>query len=340
MTIRAPEVSVVLPVYNEAENLEPLLQELATVLDGLDRPSEVVAVDDGSTDDSFRRLVALAAQEPRLRVVRLARNYGQTAALAAGLEHARAPIIVSMDADGQNDPADIPRLLAALTDDVDVVNGWRAQRRDAWLTRRLPSQVANRLVSLVTGTTLHDYGCTLRAMRADVARELRLYGEMHRFIPALAADLGARVLEVPVHHRPRLLGRSKYGLSRTLRVLLDLLTVKFLSGFSTRPIHLFGLFGLLCATVGLVLTAELGFERLALGVRLGGRPVVLLAILLVVVGFQFVSLGLLGEMLVRTYHESQAKPIYRVREVVDGAPAPARRGVAIAPGGIVDSSGS
>ena len=310
------------------------------MLDGLDRPSEVVAVDDGSTDDSFRRLVALAAQEPRLRVVRLARNYGQTAALAAGLEHARAPIIVSMDADGQNDPADIPRLLAALTDDVDVVNGWRAQRRDAWLTRRLPSQVANRLVSLVTGTTLHDYGCTLRAMRADVARELRLYGEMHRFIPALAADLGARVLEVPVHHRPRLLGRSKYGLSRTLRVLLDLLTVKFLSGFSTRPIHLFGLFGLLCATVGLVLTAELGFERLALGVRLGGRPVVLLAILLVVVGFQFVSLGLLGEMLVRTYHESQAKPIYRVREVVDGAPAPARRGVAIAPGGIVDSSGS
>src|SRR5439155_23220978 len=277
----------------------------------------IVAVDDGSTDRSFAQLAALAVHEPRLRVVRLARNYGQTAALAAGIEHARAPIIVSMDADLQNDPADIPRLLAALGEDVDVVNGWRAPRRDPWLTRRLPSQLANRLISLVTGTALHDYGCTLRAMRTAVARELRLYGEMHRFIPALAADLGAHVVEVPVHHRPRTLGRSKYGLSRTLRVLLDLLTVKFLSGFSTRPIQLFGLFGLLCASAGLVLTGELGFERIVLGVRLGGRPIVLLAILLVVVGVQFVSLGLLGEMLVRTYHESQAKPIYRVREVVE-----------------------
>jgi glycosyltransferase involved in cell wall biosynthesis len=248
--------------------------------------------------------------------VRLARNNGQTAALAAGIEHARGPIIVSMDADLQNDPADIPRLLAALGSDLDVVNGWRNPRRDPWLTRRLPSRIANRLISYVTGTALHDYGCTLRAMRASFAKELQLYGELHRFIPALAADLGARVAEVKVHHRPRMLGRSKYGLSRTLRVLLDLLTVKFLSGFSTRPIQLFGLVGLLCATAGIVLTAELGFERLVLGVRLANRPVVLLAILLVVVGVQFVSLGLLGEMLVRTYHESQAKPIYRVREVV------------------------
>jgi Glycosyl transferase family 2 len=224
---------------------------------------------------------------------------------------------VTLDADLQNDPADIPRLLAALADDVDVVNGWREPRRDPWLTRRLPSQLANRLISLVTGTALHDHGCTLRAMRASVARELRLYGEMHRFIPALAADLGARVVEVRVHHRPRTTGRSKYGLSRTLRVVLDLLTVKFLSGFSTRPIQLFGLFGLVCAMIGLVLTGELGFERIVLGVRLGGRPIVLLAILLVVVGVQFVSLGLLGEMLVRTYHESQAKPIYRVKEVVE-----------------------
>jgi glycosyltransferase involved in cell wall biosynthesis len=317
LSTSTPELSVVIPVYNEVESLGPLLEELGAVLGAMGRPAEIVAVDDGSTDGSFERLVALAAREPRLRIVRLARNYGQTPALAAGIEHARAPIIVSLDADLQHDPADIPRLLAALGDDVDVVNGWRTPRRDPWLTRRLPSRLANRLISVVTGTRLHDYGCTLRAMRAPVAKELRLYGELHRFIPALAADLGARVVEVPVHHRPRTLGRSKYGLSRTLRVLLDLLTVKFLSGFSTRPIQLFGLVGLLFATAGGILTAELGFERIVLGVRLGGRPIVLLAILLVVVGVQFVSLGLLGEMLVRTYHESQAKPIYRVRDVVE-----------------------
>jgi len=312
----APALSIVIPVYDEAESLGPLFAELGPALTALDRPAEVVAVDDGSTDGSFERLVALAHGDPRIRIVRLARNYGQTAALAAGIEHARAPVIVSLDADLQNDPADIPRLLAVLDGGVDVVNGWRSPRRDPWLTRRLPSQIANRLISLVTGTRLHDYGCTLRAMRAPVAKELRLYGELHRFIPALAADLGARVAEVKVNHRPRTLGRSKYGLSRTLRVMLDLLTVKFLSGFSTRPIQLFGLFGLICAAAGLGLTAYLGFERIVLGVRLANRPLVLLAILMAVVGVQFVSLGLLGEMLVRTYHESQAKPIYRVREVV------------------------
>jgi len=325
---RTPDVSVVIPLYNEADSVTPLVGELVGVLDGLGRSSEVVVVDDGSTDGSFERLSALAATEPRLRILRLARNYGQTAALSAGIEHARAPVIVSMDADLQNDPADVPRLLAALADDVDVVNGWRSPRRDPWFTRRLPSQLANWLISLVTGTALHDYGCTLRVMRTSVARELSLYGEMHRFIPALAADIGARVTEVPVHHRPRMHGRSKYGLSRTLRVMLDLLTVKFLSGFSTRPIQLFGVVGLLCAVPGIALTAELGFERIVLGVRLGGRPIVLLAILLVVVGVQFVSLGLLGEMLVRTYHESQRKPVYRVREIVEGQTA-ARRGASL-----------
>jgi glycosyltransferase involved in cell wall biosynthesis len=315
--LSTPALSIVIPIYNEVESLAPLLAELAAALAGVQGGAEVIAVDDGSTDGTFERLVALTAAEPRLRIVRLARNYGQTAALAAGIEHARAPIVVSMDADLQNDPADIPRLLAALDDGVDLVNGWRNPRRDPWLTRRLPSQIANRLISLVTGTALHDYGCTLRAMRTSVAKQLQLYGELHRFIPALAADLGARVAEVHVHHRPRTLGTSKYGLSRTLRVLLDLLTVKFLSGFSTRPIQLFGLFGLVCAAAGLGLTAYLGFERVVLGVRLANRPLVLLAILMAVVGVQFVSLGLLGEMMVRTYHESQAKPIYRVREVVN-----------------------
>jgi glycosyltransferase involved in cell wall biosynthesis len=313
----APGISVVIPVYNEVDAVAPLLRELGQVLDGLELASEIVAVDDGSTDGSFERLAALRAGEPRLRVVRLARNYGQTAALAAGIEYARAPVIVTMDADMQNDPHDIPALLAGLGKGADLVNGWRTPRQDPWLTRRLPSQVANTLISVVTGTSLHDYGCTLRAMRAVFAKDMQLYGEMHRFIPALAADLGARVVELPVHHRPRTIGISKYGLSRTLRVLLDLLTVKFLSGYVTRPIQLFGLVGFVCAGVGLGLTGYLGFQRIVFGVPLSGRPLVLFAILLAVVGVQFVSIGLLGEMLVRTYHESQRKPVYRVRELAE-----------------------
>jgi len=287
------------------------------VLDAVGRSAEIVAVDDGSTDGSFERLVALREVEPRLRVVRLQRNYGQTAALAAGFGHARGELIVTLDADLQNDPHDIPRLLAALDDDVDVVNGWRRERKDPWLSRRLPSQIANRIISSVTGTSLHDYGCTLRVMRAGFAKELQLYGELHRFIPALAADLGARVAELPVSHQARALGRSKYGLSRTVRVVLDLLTVKFLSGFATRPIQLFGLMGLGLAIPGLLLAGWLGFERIVFGVRLAGRPIVLLAILLAVLGVQLISIGLLGEMVVRTYHESQGKPIFRVREIVE-----------------------
>jgi glycosyltransferase involved in cell wall biosynthesis len=313
----SPALSVVIPVFDEVECLDTLVRDVGGVLDALGRSAEIVAVDDGSTDGSFERLVALRAVEPRLRVVRLQRNYGQTAALAAGIDHARGDLIVTLDADLQNDPRDIPRLLAALDDDVDLVNGWRRERRDPWLSRRLPSQIANRIISAVTGTSLHDYGCTLRVMRAGFAKELQLYGELHRFIPALAADLGARVTELPVSHRRRTLGRSKYGLSRTLRVVLDLLTVKFLSGFATRPIQLFGLMGLGLAIPGLLLAAWLGFERIVFGVRLAGRPIVLLAILLAVLGVQLISIGLLGEMMVRTYHESQGKPIFRVREIVE-----------------------
>lgn len=311
----SPALSIVLPVYDEVACLEPLLAELGGVLDGLGQPAEIVAVDDGSRDGSFARLLELRAREPRLRVVRLARNYGQTAAMAAGIQFARADLIITMDADMQNDPRDIPRLLATLGTEFDVVNGWRRERQDAFLSRRLPSMIANRVISMVTGTHLHDYGCTLRVMRAGYSHELRLYGELHRFIPALAADLGARVVELPVNHRPRTLGRSKYGISRTLRVLLDLLTVKFLSGFATRPIQLFGPMGLALAVPGLALMAFLGFERVVLGHPLAGRPLVLLAIVLAVLGVQLVSIGLLGEMVVRTYHESQGKRIYRVREV-------------------------
>ena len=312
-----PALSVVIPVFDEVECLDALVRDVGGVLEAIGRSAEIIAVDDGSTDGSFERLVALREVEPRLRVVRLQRNYGQTAALAAGFGHARGELIVTLDADLQNDPHDIPRLLAALDDDVDVVNGWRRERKDPWLSRRLPSQIANRIISSVTGTSLHDYGCTLRVMRAGFAKELQLYGELHRFIPALAADLGARVAELPVSHQARSLGRSKYGLSRTVRVVLDLLTVKFLSGFATRPIQLFGLMGLGLAIPGLLLAGWLGFERIVFGVRLAGRPIVLLAILLAVLGVQLISIGLLGEMMVRTYHESQGKPIFRVREIVE-----------------------
>jgi len=313
-----PALSVVVPVYDEVECLDALVASLGGVLDDLGLTAEIIAVDDGSTDGSFERLVGLRATERRLRIVRLQRNYGQTAALAAGIGHARAELIVTLDADLQNDPRDIPRLLAALEPEIDLVNGWRRERQDPWLSRRLPSQIANRIISWVTGTNLHDYGCTLRVMRAGFAKELQLYGELHRFIPALAADLGARVTELPVSHRRRTLGHSKYGLSRTLRVVLDLLTVKFLSGFATRPIQLFGLMGLALAVPGLLLAGFLGFERIAFGVRLAGRPILLLAILLAVLGVQLISIGLLGEMMVRTYHESQGKPIFRVREIVEG----------------------
>ena len=313
----AASLSVVIPIYDEEANVVELVRELGGVLDGLGRTAEIVVVDDGSTDRTFARLVAMQAEEPRLRVVRLTRNYGQTAAMAAGIAEARGDLLVTMDGDRQNDPRDIPNLVDALVDDVDVVHGWRVDRKDGWWNRRLPSMLANRLISFVTGTKLHDYGCTMRIMRTSLAKELPLYGELHRFIPALAADLGANVVELPVAHHPRTTGTSKYGLGRTLRVVLDLLTVKFLSGFVTRPIQLFGFVGLLCGTIGLLMTAELGFERIFLGVRLAGRPLVLLAILLVVVGVQFVSIGLLGELMVRTYHESQGKPIYRVRDVLN-----------------------
>jgi glycosyltransferase involved in cell wall biosynthesis len=314
---QSPALSVVIPLYDEEENVVPLVRELGGVLDTIGRPAEIIVVDDGSTDRSFALLAGLQAEEPRLRIVRLVRNYGQTPAMAAGIAEAKGEILITMDADRQNDPGDIATLVTALGDDVGVAHGWRRERQDDFWNRRLPSMIANRLISSVTGTRLHDYGCTMRAMRTALAKELPLYGELHRFIPALAADLGARVIEVPVHHRPRTAGRSKYGIGRTTRVLLDLLTIKFLSGYSTRPIQLFGLLGIACGVIGFVLLGELGFERIVLGIHLGGRPIVLLATLLVVVGVQFVSLGLLGEMLMRTYHESQAKPIYRVREVRD-----------------------
>ena len=309
------ELSIVVPLYNERDNLAPLHDELARVLGRAAASYEMVFVDDGSTDGSTDILRTIKAGDAHVRVFRLARNSGQTAALACGLHKATGDVVVAIDGDGENDPADIPRLLAKLAEGYDLVSGWRTERwAGARFSRRLPSVAANRLISWITGVRLHDYGCTLKAYRRDLAQSLMLYGEMHRFVPAIAAEQGARIAEVEVGFRPRRTGSSKYGPGRIVRTFLDLLTVKFLSGYSTRPIQVFGAIGLVVGLLGAMWTAILVFEKIVLGRALHDRPALLLAILLVIVGVQFVSIGLLGEMLARTYHESQDKPIYVIKE--------------------------
>jgi glycosyltransferase involved in cell wall biosynthesis len=312
------ELSVIIPVYDEEENVEPLIHEIVRVLQPLAKSYEIVVVDDGSKDGTFSVLSRLRDHSECLKVVRLKRNFGQTAAMAAGLAHAQGEIMVMMDGDAQNDPADIPALLAKLREGYDLVAGWRFDRKDPFLSRRLPSVVANRLISSTTQVKLHDFGCTLKAMRKDVAKDLRLYGEMHRFIPAIAYERGARIAELKVHHRPRLHGKSKYTLTRTLRVALDLLTVKFLISYSTRPSHIFGPIGIISGASGFFIAAYLSIEKLVYGRPIGGRPLLLLAILLIFIGFQFITMGLLGEMLARTYHESQNRPVFVVGEILDG----------------------
>lgn len=311
------DLSIVVPVYNEEENLEPLIQETTRALGPLAKSYEIIVVDDGSNDGTYPILSRLHNTEPCLKVVRLKRNFGQTAAVAAGLAHARGRVIVAMDGDGQNDPRDIPALLGKLDEGFDLVSGWRFPRQDPFWSRRLPSSIANALISWMTQVKLHDYGCTLKAIRSDTAKGLKLYGEMHRFIPAIAYERGARVAEIKVHHRPRLTGKSKYGITRTIRVVLDMLTVKFLLSYGTRPLHIFGLLGLLSGGTGLLLAVFLTAQKLFYGLDIGRRPLLLLAALLIVVSFQFVTMGLLGEMLARTYHESQDKPIYSVKEILE-----------------------
>jgi glycosyltransferase involved in cell wall biosynthesis len=310
------ELSIVIPVYNEEENVEPLIQEIKAVVRPLGVRYEIIAVDDGSQDSTFPTLAQLYQNEPHLRVLKLKRNFGQTAALAAGLAYANGEVVVMMDGDGQNDPADIPALLVELDRGNDLVSGWRYSRQDALLSRRLPSMIANRLISWTTQVKLHDYGCTLKAMRKDVAKDLKLYGEMHRFIPAIAYERGARIAEIKVKHRVRAHGKSKYGIGRTLRVILDLLTVKFLVSYSTRPAHVFGPVGIASVVVGFLLAAYLTIQKLVYQAEIGGRPLLLLAILLIFIGFQFVTMGLLGEMLARTYHESQDRPVYAIAEIL------------------------
>jgi glycosyltransferase involved in cell wall biosynthesis len=309
------DVSIVVPLFNERDNLMPLHDELNQVMQRLNRSYELIFVDDGSTDGGVQVLRDIKARDPHVRVMRLARNSGQTAALACGLQHTTGAVVVAIDGDGENDPADIPHLIAKIDEGYDLASGWRTERwKSAALSRRLPSIAANALISKMTGVELHDYGCTLKAYRGELARRLMLYGEMHRFVPVIAAEQGAGITEVTVNFRPRRAGKSKYGPGRVVRTILDLMTVKFLTGYSTRPIQVFGLIGLLLSGIGTLWTAILVFEKVVLGSSLGRRPALLLAILLVVVGVQLVSIGLLGEMVARTYHESQGKPIYVVKE--------------------------
>lgn len=310
-----PELSIIIPVRNESPNIKPVYDELTDTLGRLGRSYEIIFIDDGSIDDSFQELSALQARDPRLRVIRFRRNFGQTAAFAAGFAYARGRLVVTSDGDQQNDPRDIPAMVARIDQGNDIVCGWRKDRKDKFFSRRLPSMLANKLISWATGVPLHDYGCSLKVFRAEVVKPLRLYGEMHRFLPAIASQLGVRIDEVPVNHRARTAGQSKYGLSRTIRVVLDLVTVKFLLSYSTRPLQIFGLIGVATGGLGTVITLWLAWLRLVERQAIGDRPLLLLGILLVFIGVQLVTFGLLAELLARTYYESQNKPIYVIREV-------------------------
>ena len=318
-TVPAPALSVVVPLYNEEDSLHQLVEKLLAALRPLGLAFELVLVDDGSRDATPQILGQLASQVPELVAVLLRRNYGQTAAMAAGFDSSRAPIIVTLDGDLQNDPADIPLLLDTLDQGYDLVSGWRHQRQDGALNRLLPSLIANRLIARVTGVRLHDYGCSLKAYRREVVADMNLYGELHRLLPALAFIEGARIGEVRVQHHPRRFGNSKYGIDRTFRVLMDLLTVWFMKRFLTRPMHVFGLAGLTTLGLGLVLALWLVGEKLLLGTNIGNRPLLLMAVLAILSGVQLFCFGLLAELQMRTYHESQGRPIYRVRDTLRGS---------------------
>lgn len=309
-------LSIVIPVFDEVENLTPLAEEVRKALSGLDY--EMILVDDGSTDGSTAKLAEMAEAEPQhTRVIELRRNFGQTAAIAAGIDHAAGEIIVMLDADLQNDPADIPMLIDKLEEGYDVVSGWRVDRQDSFLKRRLPSMIANWLISRVTGVRLHDYGCTLKAYRREVFEGFRLYGEMHRFIPALASSVGAKIAELPVRHHPRRAGKTKYGLGRTLKVILDLFTVKFLISYAVKPIYLFGGAGLMLIVPSLGVLLFLTARRLLLGIEVLTSPLFQTSTMLLILGIQSILMGFIAELLVRTYHESQAKPTYSIRQTIN-----------------------
>jgi len=315
-----PQVSVVIPMRNEAASVPELYDELTAALDAFGRPYEIIAVDDGSTDATFELLSGLHRKDPRLRVIRFRRNFGQTAAFAAGFAHARGRFIVTSDGDLQNDPRDIPQMIRiAEQQPADIVAGWRKDRKDAFINRRLPSMIANWVISTATGVRLHDYGCSLKVFRSEVVKPMKLYGEMHRFLPAIASEQGVAIVEQEVNHRGRKHGKSNYGISRTIRVILDLMTVKFLISYRTRPLQIFGLWGILMTLIGGGAWVWLAYVKYMRHEGIADRPLLLAGTVLVVTGVQFIVLGLLAEMLARTYHESQDKPVYVIREVLGGS---------------------
>lgn len=308
------DLSVVIPLYNEEENIPDLYAELSAALDDLCLTYEVIIIDDGSRDGSFERLKAIHERDPRWQVIRFRRNFGQTAGIAAGFAASQGEVVVTMDADLQNDPRDTGKLLAKMREGYDIVSGWRVHRKEKFLTRRLPSMTANWLISRTTGVSLHDYGCTLKAYHRDVAKNVRLYGDLHRFIPAVASQIGVKVTEIPVNDRPRKHGKSKYGISRTFKVFLDLIGVIFLLSYFNRPLRVFGGAGVIIGGIGGLFLLYLAYEKIILLNNIGDRPLLSLGILLVVLGVQFISTGLIADMTMRTYHESQGKPPYYVRE--------------------------
>ncbi|OQY44424.1 MAG: glycosyltransferase [Anaerolineaceae bacterium 4572_78] len=310
-------LSLIIPVYNEEDNLSLLHESLVSTLAQIDYDYEIIYVDDGSSDTSFTLLEQLAQQDTKVKVVQFTRNSGQTAAIAAGIDHAGGDAVVFMDADLQNDPTDIPMMLAKLNEGYDVVSGWRKHRQDTWLTRTLPSQLANWLISKITKVHLHDYGCTLKVYRREVLQGYRLYGEMHRFLPAYAAQVGAKIVEVPVKHHPRRYGQSKYGLERTFKVILDLFTVKFLHSYAQKPIYVFGSVGIIFMLSSFLLVSYLLVRKILYGYSLVTNPLLLMSVMFVILGVQSIFMGLIGELLIRTYYESQDKPTYSIGQLLN-----------------------
>jgi len=310
-------LSVVIPVYNEEENIPELYRELKEVLEKLPYRYEIIFVDDGSTDRTYEILQKLAEEDPHVKVIRFRRNYGQTAAMYAGFQYAEGDVVVTMDGDLQNDPRDIPKLLEKIEEGYDIVSGWRKNRKDPFLSRILPSKIANWIISKVTGVKLHDYGCTLKAYRKEVAKNFRLYGDMHRFLPAVAKSFGAKITEIVVNHRPRKYGRSKYGIGRTVRVILDIFLVKFLNDYLNKPLYVFGPVGLALMGLGFLIMLYLSVEKIFFGASIGGRPLLILGVLLFLSGLQLLSTGIVAEVVVRTYYESKRDVPYRVEKVLN-----------------------
>lgn len=310
-------LSVVIPIYNEKQNISYLYENLNSVLPGIGRKYEVILIDDGSMDGTFKELLSIHEQNDNYKIIRFRKNFGQTPAMSAGFDYANGEVIITLDADLQNDPKDIPALLEKIDEGYDVVSGWRINRQDKAIPRKLPSKIANWLIARLTGVKIHDYGCTLKAYRSDVVKNIELYGEMHRYIPAVASWMGISVAEVPVHHHSRKFGKSKYGISRTIRVILDIITLKYLLSYSQKPIQIFGLIGLITGLIGCIVTIYLIIMRMFFNVPLSSRPLFTLSIFMIFIGLQLITMGILGELIMRTYHEASGKPTYAIREIID-----------------------